>query len=308
MSTGTTGGAGNVAATIMAKGGVGKTTITLQIAAAVASVGGRVLVVDLDEQANATLMLQPQYGDAERYTVRRAVEVGLPGAALSATYPSAWNDDPGISGRGGRIDVVPGDPLFTEQVILATGSMDTLARTLDGAGEDYDLVLLDCPPSVGLVVQAGMVAASQAVLVTQAQQLSMQGVAKTTRFLDEFNDYAARNDLDPVVLAGIVINQYDGRTRTHRTQLADVRAALPQLTWTPPVPFRAVVQSAEDALMPVMSYPEPAARAVASVCARLASTLLRTFQDPSLNRLILALGSEPLVNDEDLALTAAGGR
>lgn len=286
-----------IVTTLQNKGGSGKTTFTVSVAAALAAVGCKVLVVDADQQRNATILLDPVDTD---FTIYDVVAARTAGSALDAAYQTAWSSVPEVAERGGRLDVLPGDGQFTEQHMVDHG-IESLATALEGATDSYDVVLVDCPPSTGLIVQAGLVASSHAVIVSQPQHLSILGLSQSVALLEQFNATAQNRGWDEVVLSGVVINQYDARRTEHREALAEVQAAFGTSCWTPPIPERAVVQKAAAAHFPLLAYPDGAARGVSAVFARTAGHLLRSFQDPVLAPYCLGLGGQPLHVEDTFA-------
>lgn len=191
-----------IVAVVNQKGGVGKTTVTLGLASAAAHRGRRVLVVDLDPQANATSGLgiwdPPVSVDA-------ALEVDRPGSAASLAVTSAWAVEggpapevlastPGLSAREPQL---ANDPV---------GAQDRLHLAL--ADNGFDLVVIDCPPSLGLLTINGLFAADRALIVTEPGAWASDGVANVQLTISRI---AARRDGRPVV-AGIAVNRL-GRTR-----------------------------------------------------------------------------------------------
>jgi chromosome partitioning protein len=186
------------------KGGVGKTTVTLGLADAAARRGLRVLVVDLDPQANATSGLG--VGDALR-TIDDALATDRTGSLGEVITTSAWPN-----GSGPSPAVAPSTPaLAAREPQLATdpvGAQDRLRHALDGVAGRYDLVLVDCPPSLGLLTVNGLVAADRVLVVTEPAAWASDGVEQMLRTVDRVRELR-RPDL---TVAAIVVNRL-ARTR-----------------------------------------------------------------------------------------------
>ena len=191
-----------IVAVVNQKGGVGKTTVTLGLASAAAARGRRVLVVDLDPQANATAGLGIWEPDV---TVDAALEADRPGSARSLARPSRWGIEGGVAP-----DVLCSTPALSHrEPQLANdpvGAQDRLELSL--AEHGYDLVVIDCPPSLGLLTINGLFAADRALIVTEPGAWASDGVAAVQLTISRI---AARRGGRPAV-AGIAVNRL-GRTR-----------------------------------------------------------------------------------------------
>lgn len=217
-------------ALINQKGGVGKTTTTVNLGAALAEAGRRVVVVDLDPQANLTLHLglAPEPGEPSTY----GIFVGKCTVA-EALRPTAT---PGLSAIGSDIDLSGAElelaTAFGREMLLR----DAIRRWIDAhvaehGEEPADYLLFDCPPSLGLLAINGLAASREIFLAVQTQFFALQGMSKLLDLVQ-----LVRERLHPELeITGIVPCLYDSRQRLAREVLAEIRKYFPGLVFPNPI-------------------------------------------------------------------------
>lgn len=201
------------------KGGVAKTTTAHALAAGLVELGRRVLVVDLDPQASLSwaMGLEPDELEASVHDVLMGRV-----AAEEILYES------------GGIDLVPASiELAGSEVHLhtRTGREYVLRRALDGVVDGYDHVIIDCPPSLGILTVNALTAAHRVLIPVRAETLSQRGVDQFQATVGDVRLYT-----NPALeLAGVLITMFEARTRLGREVVERLReAGLP--VWDPPVP------------------------------------------------------------------------
>ena len=202
------------------KGGVGKTTTAISLGAAMVERGQRVLIVDLDPQANATSGLGISkerangiYGVLlkERPLLEAIVPTELAGLDLVPSGPDM---------AGAEVELVP--------VMAREFRLRDALREASG----YDTVIVDCPPSLGVLTINGLTVADQVLVPLQCEALSHRGVAQLLETIDDVRLFAN----PALTVRGIIATMYDGRTRHSRAILDDVRSRYGLNMLDPPVP------------------------------------------------------------------------
>jgi chromosome partitioning protein len=222
------------------KGGVGKTSVTLGIASAALWAGHRVLVVDLDPQGSSTWVLGIDPATVEV----SAAEVLAKTAAEQAIVPSAW---------GEAVDLLPASPRLQAR---ESGSPKRLRAALEAVADQYEAVLIDCPPSLGNLTASGLTAGDHALIVVEPSALSLRGIGAVADVIDEVWESNNPN----LSLAGVVVNKVPAvsgeadRRYEELTRIVGKRAV-----WQPPIPQRVIVNQAIGERQPIHSYGSRAA-------------------------------------------------
>ena len=191
------------------KGGVGKTTTAVNLGAALAELGYRVLVVDLDPQGNATtgLGINARNLQSSIYDVLLN-DVGLEDCIEPTAVRNLFLAPATIDLAGAEIELVPA---FSREL--------RLRRALERLGDDYDFTLIDCPPSLGLLTINGLAAASEVVVPIQCEYYALEGLSQLLR-----NVSLVQNNLNPALeLGAIILTMYDARTKLSDQVTKEVR-------------------------------------------------------------------------------------
>ncbi len=250
-----------VVSVLSLKGGVGKTSVTLGLAGAAWQRGLRVLVIDLDPQANASTVLDPQ--DVRR-TSHDVLLAGTAGSLADAVAVSGWGDEVGV--------VVAETSLATLEAAPRDGSL-RLRKAMAGLDADgWDLVLLDSPPALGELTRNALAAAHCALVVTEPTLFALHGAQQALSAVEAVRQ-AANLRLTP---AGIVVNKARPWQTEHAFRLGELRDAYGELLFAPPIPDRAAVQQAAGAFLPVQAWRSEGAREVADVLDDYLERLLTT--------------------------------
>ncbi len=181
------------------KGGVGKTTTAVNLGAALAEIGYRVLVVDLDPQGNATTGLGISHRNVEGsiYDVIMN-DTPLDDCVEPTSVKNLFVCPATIDLAGAEIELVPA---FSREL--------KLKRALQGARDDYDFTLIDCPPSLGLLTVNGLAASDDVLVPIQCEYYALEGLGQLLR-----NVSLVKSNLNPMLdVRGIVLTMYDARTK-----------------------------------------------------------------------------------------------
>ena len=215
------GNSARVLAVANQKGGVGKTTTVINLGAYLGAQGHRVLLVDVDPQCNTTHGVT--WADQPAATLYDVLVEGLP--ALNAIVPTT----------GENVDLMPASPdLAGSEVELldAAERERTLAVAIAGLCARYEYILLDCPPSLGLLTVNALVAAQSVIVPVQCEYLALEGVG---RLMDTIS--RIRSNLNPELrIFGLLMTMYDRRTALSDQVAAEVRRHYPDLIFQTVIP------------------------------------------------------------------------
>jgi chromosome partitioning protein len=230
------------------KGGVGKTTTVVNLGSYLALAGERVLVVDLDPQGNATSGLGLNRAVIER-SVYDAVIDGVPIEELIVPGPV-----PGL-------DVVPSSiALAGAEVELAPmEGRERRLRRLIANVDGYDYVLIDCPPSLGLLTVNALTAADSVLVPLQCEYYALEGLTQLLATLDLIRDH-----LNPdLAMQGIALTMYDGRTKLSAAVAAEARRHLRDRVFDTVIPRNVRLSEAPSYGLPISSYAPESSGAIA---------------------------------------------
>ena len=202
------------------KGGVAKTTSTHTLGAALVEQGQRVLLVDLDPQACLTFS-----NGIDPDGLVHSVHDVLLGRARAAEVLVKNGD---LHLLPSTIDLAGGEV----HLLSKTGREYALRKALQPIRDEYDLVLVDCPPSLGILTINGLTAADEVVIPLQCETLSQRGVGQLLETIDDVRSYTNAN----LAVRGVIATMYDGRTRLAQTVLEEIPARYGIPVLDPPVP------------------------------------------------------------------------
>lgn len=225
------------------KGGVGKTTISLGVATALAERGARVLLIDLDPQASATKVLGAAVDD--HCTMADALLEPERYALVDTIMGTEWG-----------FDLAPAEMALASRESRRTTADEFVLRDQLDAVEGYEVALVDCPPSLGVLTLNALAAATHLVLVTEPSFLALQGVDELLQTRDLVHaHYNSR-----LLLAGVIVNRVE-RTVEHRAGLAEITTYFgADLVWSPYLPKRTALQEGARRGVPMSELGTSAAR------------------------------------------------
>lgn len=241
---------GRVYTLVNQKGGVGKTTTAINMGAYLAYYGQRVLLVDLDPQANATSCLH-----IDKNSVHGGTYETLIGSSPATSYIL---HNPKL-----KLSILPSTPALAgaEIELVSELARETrLRKAIQPIVERYDYLLIDCPPSLGLLTLNGIVAAQNGVLIpVQCEYLALEGLSQLTQTLNRVRSALFKE----LTIRGVLMTMFDGRTNLANDVVKEVRRYFPDQVFETVIPRSVRLAEAPSYGQPISDYAPSSLGAIA---------------------------------------------
>ena len=224
------------------KGGVGKTTTVINLAACVAALGKRVLLFDLDPQANATSGL-----GLEKVEGASAYRVLLGEGGLIEKIQTTLFE---------RLNIIPSEVDMCGldiELARAENHLQQVRRALQPvvASERFDLILVDCPPSLGVLTLNALAAADGVLVPLQCEYYALEGISMLNRIMSQLHDQGVNSSLE---LIGVVMTMFDGRTKLSQQVVTEVREHFGERVFETLIPRSTRLAEAPSFGKPIIHY------------------------------------------------------
>jgi len=234
-------GLGKIYTIVNQKGGVGKTTTAINLGAYLGYFGQRVLIIDIDPQSNATSCLGVNRNDVDGGTYE--VLIGAQPILAQILHNPRF-----------KISLLPSSPALagSEIELIDIENRETLlTRVIEPIRYRYDYILIDCPPSLGLLTLNGLVAARDGVLIpVQCEYLALEGLGQLTQTIDR-----VRNALYPdLQIRGVIMTMYDGRTNLAADVVQEVQNFFGKQVFSTVIPRSIRLAEAPSYGMPISVF------------------------------------------------------
>lgn len=222
------------------KGGVGKTTTAVNLAAYLAGAGKRVLLVDIDPQANASVGVGTRVSEGERHVYHALVE---PATVRESARPTAI---PGLWVLPAHADLAGA----AVELVSVEGREYRLDQALKVLAPDFDVILIDCPPSLGLLTINGLVAADDVLVPLQAEYYALEGLSQLLNTVNLIQQH-----LKPSLgIMGAVVTMFDSRNRLGTAVLAELKTHFPNKLFETMIPRNVRLAEAPSYGQPISLY------------------------------------------------------
>jgi chromosome partitioning protein len=246
------------------KGGVGKTTTAMNLAAYLAILGNRTLLIDFDPQFNATVGLGVTHESNE--TIYHALLAGqVPERTIKRTHLA-------------HLDVVPASPDLAGaliELVNLPGREYVLRNFVAHVGPQYDFIFIDLPPSLNLLTVNGLLAAHEVIIPVQCEYYSLEGLSQLLQTIHLIRDHLSH----PLKVGGALLTMYDKREKLSREVAREVRRRFPHKVYDVEIPRSVSLAEAPSLHKPVVLHAPQSPGALAYE--RLAREVLMQFEDPA---------------------------